>query len=77
MPRSPVRRHRRLSEEIRELEARLSRLVTETAPALTAVNGVGVGTAATLPAARGRCDPKRLGSEAAFARVCGVAPAPA
>ncbi len=74
--RSVARRHRQLSEEIRELDAQLGRLVTETAPALVAVNGVGVDTAAALLVAVGE-DPKRLRSEAAFAHMCGAAPIPA
>ncbi len=74
--RSIARRHRVLSEEIRELDGHLARLVTETAPALVAVHGVGVDTAATLLIAVGQ-DPKRLKSEAAFAHMCGVAPIPA
>lgn len=74
--RSLARRHRQLSEEIRELEAQLKRLVTETAPVLVAVHGVGIDTAATLLVAVGE-DPKRLKSEAAFAHMCGAAPIPA
>jgi len=74
--RSVARRHWQLSEEIRELDAQLGRLVTETAPALVAVNGVGVDTAATLLVAVGE-EPQRLRSEAAFAHMCGVAPIPA
>ncbi len=74
--RSVARRHRQLSEEIRELDGQLKRLVTETAPALVAVAGVGVDTAASLLVAAGE-DPKRLKSEAAFAHMCGVAPIPA
>ncbi len=74
--RSVARRHRQLSEEIRELDTQLGRLVAETAPALVAVNGVGTDTAATLLVAVGE-DSKRLKSEAAFAHMCGVAPIPA
>jgi transposase len=74
--RSIARRHRSLSGEIRELDDHLGRLVTETAPALVAVHGVGIDTAATLLVAVGQ-DPKRLKSEAAFAHMCGVAPIPA
>lgn len=59
--RSIARRYRALSEEIRELDGHLARLVTETAPALVAVGQ----------------DPRRLKSEAAFAHMCGVAPIPA
>jgi transposase len=74
--RSVARRHRQLSEEIRELEVQLERLVTEVAPALVAVNGVGTDTAATLLVAVGE-DPQCLKSEPAFAHLCGVAPIPA
>ncbi|MDP9485627.1 MAG: IS110 family transposase [Actinomycetota bacterium] len=74
--RSIARRYRVLSEEIRELDGQLKRLVTETAPALVAVHGVGIDTAATLLVAIGQ-DPRRLKSEAAFAHLCGVAPIPA
>ena len=74
--RSVARRYQQLSEELRELDGQLSRLVTEIAPALVAVNGVGVDTAATLLVAVGE-DPRRLRSEAAFAHMCGVAPIPA
>jgi len=74
--RSVARRHQQLSEEIRELDGHLGRLVSGTAPALVAVNGVGIDTAATLLVAVGQ-DPRRLKSEAAFAHMCGVAPIPA
>ena len=74
--RSIARRHRALSEEISGLDDHLARVVTETAPALVAVHGVGIDTAATLLVAVGQ-DPKRLKSEAAFAHMCGVAPIPA
>ncbi len=73
---SLARRYVGLSEEIRELDGQLKRLVTEAAPALVAVNGVGIDTAATLLVAVGE-DPKRLRSEAAFAHMCGVPPIPA
>ena len=46
--RSIARRYRALCEEIRELDGQLERLVTETAPALVAVHGVGIDTVATL-----------------------------
>ena len=74
--RSVARRYQVLSEEIRELDGHLGHLVTKTAPALVAVNGVGIDTAATLLVAVGQ-DPRRLKSEAAFAHMCGVAPIPA
>ena len=74
--RSIARRYLELSEEIDELHAQLSRLVTQTAPDLVAVPGVGTDTAASLLVAAGE-DPKRLKSESAFAHLCGVAPIPA
>ncbi len=74
--RSIARRYLELSEEITELDGQLSRLVTQTAPDLVAVPGVGIDTAASLLVAAGE-DPKRLKSESAFAHLCGVAPIPA
>jgi hypothetical protein len=67
--RSVARRYQQLSEEMRDLDVQLSRLVTETAPDLVALGGVGTDTAATLLVAAGE-DPKRLKSEAAFAHMC-------
>jgi transposase len=75
--RSVARRHRRLSEEILELEGQIARLVAEAVPALAALRGVGTDTAASLLVAVGD-NPERLKSgEASFARLCGVAPVPA
>jgi transposase len=65
-----------LSAEIAALDRHLQRLVTMAAPRLVALKGVGVDTAAALQVAAGD-NPERLGSEAAFARRCGVAPIPA
>ena len=74
--RSVARRHRRLSEEISELDEQLDPLVAEAAPGLVALEGVGTDTAASLLIAAGD-NPERLKSEAAFAHLCGVAPIPA
>lgn len=74
--RSVSRRHRRLSEEISELEEQIARLVAEAVPALASLRGVGTDTAASLLIAVGD-NPERLKSEASFARLCGVAPVPA
>jgi transposase len=74
--RSIARRHRRLSEEIAELEKQIARLVSEAVPALVALRGVGTDTAASLLVAVGD-NPERLKSEASFALLCGVAPVPA
>ena len=68
-----ARRVQRLDEELASLNADLSPLVRSLAPALLARPGIGIDTAAALLAAVGD-NPKRLHSEAAFARLCGVAP---
>jgi transposase len=74
--RSVARRYQRLSEEIGELDEQLNRLVTEVAPELVAVEGIGIDTAASLLIAAGG-NPERLRDEAAFAHLCGAAPIPA
>ncbi len=71
--RSVARRHEALSEEIAELEAHLDRLVAQAAPELISLPGIGTENAATLLIAAGD-NPQRLGSEASFASLCGVAP---
>ena len=71
--RSVARRYEALSEEIAELEAHLDRLVAQVAPELVALAGIGTDSAATLLTVAGD-NPQRLGSEASFANLCGVAP---
>jgi transposase len=71
-----ARRYRTLSEEITELDSQLRPLVTQACPALIATRGVGAETAAQLLITLGD-NPDRIGSEAAFAALCGVAPVPA
>ena len=71
--RSIARRHRDLSEEISALDERLKQLVAQAAPALVALKGVGTDTAVSLLIAAGD-NPERVRREAAFARLCGVAP---
>ncbi|MER6031894.1 transposase [Streptomyces sp. NPDC001851] len=66
-----ARRIRQLSEEVRELEGRLTRLVERHAPQLLEVVGIGPDTAVTLLITIGD-NPERLGSEASFAALCGV-----
>ena len=51
--RSVARRHRRLSEEIAELDEQIARLVSEALPTLTSLRGVGTDTAASLLVAVG------------------------
>jgi transposase len=73
--RSLARRIGRLRAEAEELEAELARRVQEIAPQLLARRGVGPVCAAWLLVAWS--EPGRLRSEAAFARLAGVAPIPA
>jgi transposase len=74
--RSLARRHQALDRELAALDDQLSPLVAAAAPALVAVKGVGTDIAGTLLTAAGD-NPERLRGEAAFARLCGVAPLPA
>lgn len=71
-----ARRIATLTEEVDELDAELRPLVTQAAPALMAVYGVGTEVAAQLLTTAGD-NPDRLRSEAAFAQLCGTAPLPA
>ena len=62
-----------LTEEIDDLDARLTVTIGEHTPELLARNGVGPDTAAALLIAAGD-NPDRLHSEASFAALCGVSP---
>ncbi len=62
-----------LTEEIDDLDERLTAVLAAHAPDLLARNGVGPDTGATLLIAAGD-NPDRLHSEAAFAALCGVSP---
>ncbi|WP_312866189.1 transposase [Streptomyces boluensis] len=62
-----------LSEQIRDVDARLARLVECHAPQLLEVVGIGPDTADALLIAVG-VNPERLGSEASFAGLCGGSP---
>jgi transposase len=62
-----------LEDDIAELDARLRSHVVAAAPQLLEIFGVGVHTAAILLAAVGD-NSGRIHSEAAFAKLCGVAP---
>jgi transposase len=70
------RRAMSLGEEIARLDAMLVPLVKKRSPSLIELTGVGPDCAATLLVTAGD-HPERLSSEAAFARLCGVAPIPA
>ena len=62
-----------LSAEIDELDAQLAGLCAAINPALLAARGVGPEVAATLLVTAGD-NPKRMGSDAAFAALCGASP---
>jgi transposase len=74
--RSLARRVLGLADELDWIEDELEPLVAGFARDLLDVFGVGVATAATLLVAAGD-NPERIHSEAAWARLCGVAPIPA
>lgn len=65
-----------LAQEINQIDDDLTMLVTETAPALVALFGVGPDVASQILTTVGD-NPDRLHSSAAFAHLCGVAPIPA
>lgn len=74
--RSLARRHTELDEEVKELHEGLTALTEQAAPDLLARTGVGVQVAAQLLITAGD-NADRLGSEASFAHLAGVAPVPA
>lgn len=65
-----------LDTQIAELEARMSALCGQAAPALSGTFGVGPHVAAQLLATIGD-NPDRIVSEAAFAKLCAACPIPA
>jgi transposase len=71
-----ARRWQQLNTEIVEHEKVLTGLTTKAAPQLSAAFAVGPDTAAEMLIVSGD-NPERIRSEAAFARLCGVAPIPA
>jgi transposase len=74
--RTLARRWQQLQAELDQLDTQLQALVASVAPTLLALPGVGVETAGQLLVTAGD-NPQRLGSEAAFAHLCGAAPIPA
>lgn len=68
-----ARRCQHLNSELAEIDAQLTQLVTDTAPQLLNVFGVGTETAATLLIAAGD-NPDRITTEAGFAALAGVSP---
>jgi transposase len=71
-----ARRIHRFDTELELLDTQIEPLVKATAPALLNVYGCGADTAATLLTAAGD-NAGRIRSEAAWAKLCGVAPIPA
>jgi transposase len=65
-----------LDDEIAELNDLIEPLVTELAPGLLKLDGVGIHNAGELLVAAGD-NPERLHSEAGFAMLCGTSPIPA
>lgn len=73
---SLARRVQALEREIDELDVLIAGLVKQISPGLLNVYGVGVDVAAAILVAVGD-NPERIPTEAAFAKLCGVAPLPA
>ncbi len=65
-----------LDEQTARLEGRIGELAAQASPALIGLTGVGPHVAAQLLAAAGD-NPRRMRSEAAFAKLCGACPIPA
>ena len=73
--RSVARRIATFDDEIADLDVQLAPLVERAAPTLLSRTGIGVNHAAQLLVTAGQ-NVDRLTTEAAFARICGVAPIP-
>jgi transposase len=71
-----ARRWKQLDEEIKTLNRHIAALVRTAAPELVELHGVGVEIAGQFLVTAGD-NPDRIHSEAAFAKLCGVAPQPA
>lgn len=71
--RSLARRHQELGGEIDALDDHIARLCAAINPDLLAARGVGPEVAATLLVTAGD-NPHRMGSDAAFAALCGASP---
>ncbi len=76
MIRNLARRIKRLNNEMAEIDRLLTDLITQTAPGLFKLHGVGTDTAASLLVAAGD-NPDRLHSEGSWAHLCGTTPLPA
>jgi transposase len=71
-----ARRWKALDEEIKRLNRQIEAIVQATAPALVELHGVGVEIAGQFLVTAGD-NAERIRNEAAFAKLCGVAPQPA
>ena len=71
-----ARRWKALDEEIKTLHKQIDALVRATAPDLVQLHGVGVEIAGQFLVTAGD-NAERIHNEAAFAKLCGVAPQPA
>jgi transposase len=71
-----ARRWKALDQEIKGLNRQIEAIVEATAPALVELHGVGVEIAGQFLVTAGD-NAERIRNEAAFAKLCGVAPQPA
>ena len=71
-----ARRWKALDEEIKTLNKQIEALVRKAAPELLELHGIGVELAGQFLVTAGD-NAERIRSEAAFAKLCGVAPQPA
>lgn len=71
-----ARRHAALTVEIADLDKHLDVLVADANPGLIDIYGVGTDVAGQLLVTAGQ-NPDRIGSDGAFAMLCGAAPIPA
>lgn len=74
--RSLARRWQALEQEIKDHDQLLDTLTAHAAPTLREAFGIGVDVAAEMLVLAGD-NPKRIHSEAAFAKLCGASPIPA
>ena len=74
--RALARRWKQLDDEVQALSRQIQALVEQTAPALVNLFGVGYELAGQFLVTAGD-NPDRIRNEAAFAKLCGVAPQPA
>jgi transposase len=71
-----ARRWKALDEEVKKLNQQIEALVRSAAPELVELHGVGIELAGQFLVTAGD-NAERIRSEAAFAKLCGVAPQPA